>query len=171
MNLLGSLLGFTLVLGSLAVLFAILTLIFYICCMFILFNKAGENPVKALIPFYNTAILAKIAHVNPFIAFIIAILSTLIEYISLPVLIFKIISVGYIIFSIILTIKLAKLFNFPVSLALIITILLKPIIFYAMLAFGPFDYIGSKKKMSNANSAFILNGSNKNYEPQSDFFK
>lgn len=170
MNPLAGLLGFTLFAGTIALVISILVFIFNISCMLKIFNKAGENSLKALIPFYNTAILAKISHINPYVAFIITLLYAFKDYISSPIPL-AIILWSQLIFSIILTIKLAKIFSFPVSLAVIITAFFDPIIFYAILAFGPFTYMGSKKQTEKMNQAFNLNGANKDYEPQSDFFK
>lgn len=162
-------LGIGIFTGTVALIFSIFVSIFNIICMFKIFNKSGESSWKAIIPFYNQATLAKISDLSPYLGFFMAILYFCVEFVtssSLQV----IINLSYLIYSIILTVNLAKKFNFSAIIA-ILGMFFFPTIFYAILAFGPFTYIGSQKQMNKINHAFNLNGTNKEYEPQSDFFR
>lgn len=169
MNQIMNILGTTFLVGTLALIIKLFVSIFNVICIFKLFDKAGENYLKALIPFYNTATLAKITDLSPYMGFFMALIYFFTNFIESSSLI-SIINFAYLIFSITLTIKLAKKFNFSAIIAIVLTFL-SPTIFYAILAFGPFDYIGSKTKIDRANHAFKLNGNIQDYEPQSDFFK
>jgi len=162
-------LGIGIFTGTFALILSIFISIFNIICMFKIFDKSGESSWKAIIPFYNTATLAKISDLSPYLGFFMAILYSCADFItssSLQV----IINLSYLIFYIILTVNLAKKFNFSAIWA-ILGMFFFPTIFYAILAFGPFSYIGTKEQINKMNHAFNLNGNDKEYEPQSDFFK
>ena len=101
------------VVGTLGIFFLI-----YSICWFKIFNKAGEAGWKALIPFFNLFIFTKIAK-KP--------IWWLIIYLILPL--------GYIFSSL----QISKLFgkNITFSIGLIVL----PIIFYPILAFGKTNFI------------------------------
>lgn len=169
MNELLSLLGIGIFTGIFAIIFSIFVLLFKMICYFRIFGKAGENIWKSIIPLYNTATLAKISNLSPYLGFVMALLYLLANFISISLL-QLIIYLSYAIFSIILNIKLSKTFNLSIGFA--IGMILFPNIFYAILAFGPFEYIGSLDRKYRSDNAFNLNGNHvKDYEPKSDFFK
>lgn len=170
MNQLLSLLGIGLLSGMIAMIFSIFIFIFKLICQFKIFDKADQSAWKALIPLYNTATLAKISDLSPYLGFFMSLLYVCTNFIQLPPLLELIIYFSYIIFSIVLNIKLSKSFDLSIGFAIGMTIF--PTLFYAILAFGPFEYIGVYSKKYRSNNVFSLNGNNvTDYEPKSDFFK
>ena len=98
-----------------------LTILVYIVSMFIIFSKAGQAGWKAIVPFFNLFVFTKISG-KP--AWWIAI------YLIIPI--------GYIIASL----DLSKLFGKKIIFS--IGLILLPIIFYPLLAFGKAHYVKPK---------------------------
>lgn len=113
--------------------------IIQIISMWKIFTKAGEKGWKAIIPIYNLITLYKISGVSPWLV--------LLYFLSvIPV-------VGWLV-TFILTIyvysKLSKLFGKDIGYTLGL-IFLTPI-FFAMLAFGSAEYVGTNENADNTNN-------------------
>ncbi len=100
--------------------------------MWKVFTKAGEKGWKALIPFYNVAILYKVSGMSPYLVFI---------YIGLIIPIVNIIA-GIALAVITLYQKVNLMKGFKASTGLTVVMLIIPFIAYLILGFGKSEYIG-----------------------------
>lgn len=100
--------------------------------MWKVYTKAGEKGWKAIIPFYNIAILYKISGMSPYLVFI---------YIALFIPFLNIFAaIALSIFTIYQRINLMKAFK--ASTALTTAMILVPFITYLVLGFGKSEYVG-----------------------------
>lgn len=122
------------ILGMLGVILAIVVvlLVLQIVGMWKVFTKAGEKGWKAIIPFYNIAMLYKISGMSPYLVFVY--LGLLIPFINF------IVAAAIGVMSLYQVINLAKGFN--KSTGFTVAIIVVPFIAYLMLGFGDSKYIG-----------------------------
>ena len=124
--------------GILGVIIAIIAvlLVLQIIGMWKVFTKAGEKGWKAIIPFYNIAILYKISGMSPYLVFV---------YLGLLIPIVNFFVAGAIgVMSLYQVINLSKGFN--KSTGFTVAIILVPFIAYLMLGFGNSKYVGFANK-------------------------
>lgn len=121
-------------LGILGIIVAIMIvlLVLQIIGMWKVFTKAGEKGWKAIIPFYNMAILYKISGMSPYLVFVY--LGLLIPIVNF----FVAAAIGII--SLYQVINLSKGFN--KSTGFTVAIIVVPFIAYLMLGFGDSKYVG-----------------------------
>ena len=104
--------------------------------MWKVFTKAGEKGWKAIIPFYNIAILYKISGMSPYLVFV---------YLGLLIPIVNFFVAGVIgVMSLYQVINLSKGFN--KSTGFTVAIIVVPFIAYLMLGFGDSKYVGFDNK-------------------------
>ena len=123
------------ILGVIVAIIAVL-LVLQIIGMWKVFTKAGEKGWKAIIPFYNMAILYKISGMSPYLVF--AYLGLLIPIVNF----FVATAIGII--SLYQVINLSKGFN--KSTGFTVAIIVVPFIAYLMLGFGDSKYVGFDNK-------------------------
>lgn len=100
--------------------------------MWRVFTKAGEKGWKAIIPFYNIAILYKISGMSPYLVFV---------YIALFIPILNIFaSIAIAIFNLYQKINLMKAFK--ASTGMTVAMIMVSFITYLMLGFGNYEYFG-----------------------------
>ncbi len=128
--------GVTAILGIIAIIIIAL-LILQIIGMWKVFTKAGEKGWKAIIPFYNMAILYKISGMSPYLVFVY--LGLLVPFVNI------IVAAAIGVMSLYQVINLSKAFN--KSTGFTVAIILVPFIAYLMLGFGKSEYIGFDKKV------------------------
>ena len=124
--------------GILGVIIAIIAvlLVLQIIGMWKVFTKAGEKGWKAIIPFYNIAILYKISGMSPYLVFV---------YLGLLIPIVNFFVAGAIgVMSLYQVINLSKGFN--KSTGFTVAIIVVPFIAYLMLGFGDSKYVGFANK-------------------------
>ena len=129
---------FIFILGILGIVAIIMTivLVLQIIGMWKVFTKAGEKGWKAIIPFYNIAILYKISGMSPYLVFV---------YLGLLIPIVNFFVAGVIgVMSLYQVINLSKGFN--KSTGFTVAIILVPFIAYLMLGFGNSKYVGFANK-------------------------
>ena len=126
---LGAFLGIILVIG-------LVVAIIQLAGMWKVFTKAGEKGWKAIIPFYNMAILYKISGMSPYLVFVY--LGLLIPIVNF----FVAAAIGII--SLYQVINLSKGFN--KSTGFTVAIIVVPFIAYLMLGFGDSKYVGFDNK-------------------------
>lgn len=113
-------------------LIAIPLIVFTIVCLWKVFEKAGVEGWKAIIPFYNSWILAEIAGKPGWWGIVgVAGFIPVIGWIA---------SIAAFVLGIIISIELAKSFGKDTAFAILLIFL--PFIGYAMLGFGDAKYIG-----------------------------
>lgn len=112
-------------------------LILQIIGMWKVFQKAGEKGWKAIIPFYNIAILYRISGMSPYLVFVY--LGLLIPFVNI------IVAATIGVMSLYQVINLSKAFN--KSTGFTVAIILVPFIGYLMLGFGKSEYIGFGEKV------------------------
>ena len=118
-------------------------------------NEKGKQPGwAAIVPIYNQYILCKIVGVNPW-WIVIVLCSSVIA--GIPVIGPLVSAAASIYFLILLNVSLARSFGKEDSFA--IGLILLPIVFYPMIAFGKNEYVGAKpmndivfKKISSTNN-------------------
>lgn len=128
--------GVTAILGIIAIIIIAL-LVLQIIGMWKVFQKAGEKGWKAIIPFYNMAILYKISGMSPYLVFVY--LGLLIPFVN----IIAIAAIGVMLLY--QVINLSKAFN--KSTGFTVAIILVPFVAYLMLGFGKSEYIGFGEKV------------------------
>lgn len=106
---------------------SLLIAVFFIACMWVIFEKANVEGWKAIIPFYNTYCLYKITWGNGwiFLSLIVPIVNAIVGIITIY--------------------KLAKVFG--KGIGYFFGLLLLGIVFYPLLAFSDAEYIGPNKKV------------------------
>ena len=120
-------------LGILGIIVAIMIvlLVLQIIGMWKVFTKAGEKGWKAIIPFYNMAILYKISGMSPYLVFVyLGLLIPIVNFIVIA-------AIGII--SLYQVINLSKGFNKSTGFTV-------AIIVYLMLGFGDSKYVGFDNK-------------------------
>ena len=129
---------FIFILGILVIVAIIMAivLVLQIIGMWKVFTKAGEKGWKAIIPFYNMAILYKISGMSPYLVFVY--LGLLIPIVNF----FVAAAIGII--SLYQVINLSKGFN--KSTGFTVAIIVVPFIAYLMLGFGDSKYVGFDNK-------------------------
>lgn len=129
MTLLGAMLG-----GFLGIIIAIGIAIFVlkIVANWKLFTKAGEKGWKAIIPFYNTAILYKISGMSPWL--VLLYLGMFIPVINVFV------CIAFVVLNLYQPINLAK--GFKKSTGFTVGMILLPFIFNLILGLGKSEYVG-----------------------------
>lgn len=128
--------GVTAILGIIAIIIIAL-LILQIIGMWKVFTKAGEKGWKAIIPFYNMAILYKISGMSPYLVFVY--LGLLVPFVNI------IVAAAIGVMSLYQVINLSKAFN--KSTGFTVAIILVPFVAYLMLGFGKSEYIGFSEKV------------------------
>lgn len=126
-------------LASLISTYSLIILAFYvliIVAQWKIFNKAGQEGWKALIPIYNVVVLYKIIGLSPWLL--------LLYLLSVVPVVGWIISIAL---SIVSTVKLAKAFN--QSTAFIFGLLFLSPIFQMILGFGKAEYVGPENNTTN----------------------
>ena len=127
------LLGFTIVM----IIFVILIAIFMVIVKWFLFKKGNKPEWAAIIPIYSDYVLCKMIGVNPwwilivFLSSLLSIIPFIGSLLTLAVSIYYMILVG---------VSLARSFGKEDSFA--VGLILLPIVFQPMLAFGKAEYIG-----------------------------
>ena len=131
---LASLAGF---LGTILLVAFVITVL-QIIGMWKTFTKAGEKGWKAIIPFYNVAILYKISGMSPYLVLV---------YVGLFIPVVNIFaSIAIAIFDLYQRINLMKAFK--ASTGLTVAMLMVPFITYLILGFGKSEYVGLDEKKS-----------------------
>lgn len=111
---------------------AIAIAVVQIIAMWKVFTKAGEQGWKAIIPFYNIAILYKISGMSPWLVLL---------YIGLLIPIINIfVTIAIAVMSLYQIINLAKAFN--KSTGFTVGLIMVPFVFYLILGFGDSKYAG-----------------------------
>jgi CDP-diglyceride synthetase len=128
--------GVTAILGIIAIIIIAL-LVLQIIGMWKVFQKAGEKGWKAIIPFYNMAILYKISGMSPYLVFVY--LGLLVPFVNI------IVAAAIGVMSLYQVINLSKAFN--KSTGFTVAIILVPFVAYLMLGFGKSEYIGFGEKV------------------------
>lgn len=105
-----------------------------------IFKKAGENPIFAWVPLLNKATLLKISGMNPW-WIIVIILSMISIYIGIIPIVLILEIINLIVFEIILKVKLSNKFRMKPAFA--VGLMICPIIFYGILAYGNARYISN----------------------------
>lgn len=137
--------------------------------LFKFFNKSGQEEWKAIVPIVNKVTLLEVANMSPIWA-IISVFILLSNFINLGIIGYIFAIAEIVVFGVIINIKIAKQYNLSVLFA--IGMIFFPYIFYAIIAWGPFTYTGTKKQKNRINNAFSLKGNaNDDYIPKSDFFR
>lgn len=134
-------LGVLLILLIVNLILAVLVLI----CHWILFTKAGQPGWATLIPFYSLVVLLKIVgRPASWIAWYFQVIPFIILYIFYPsfltALVFFLSAVAGLVFAIVVTNGVSK--SFGKSEGFTVGLILLPVVFYPILAFGPSKYIG-----------------------------
>lgn len=164
-----SLIGILAVSEIMAIIIQLMLTLFEIYLIIRIFDKAKQPLWTAIIPIINRATLLKIANMSPWWA-IISIFSIICNLIEIPLLALVVSLLELVIFGIVMNIKLAKVFDFSIGFA--IGMMFFPWIFYAIIAFGSSQYIGTKTQRKAVDDIFKLNGKkNSDYVPKSDFFR
>lgn len=97
-----------------------------------LFTKAGEKGWKAIIPFYNTAILYKISGMSPWLVLL---------YIGLFIPVINVfVSIAFVVLNLYQPINLSK--GFKKSTGFTVGMILLPFIFNLILGLGKSEYVG-----------------------------
>lgn len=123
-ELVGSVVGF----GTGVLVFCLAIAVFFIAVYWRIFEKAGQPGWAALIPIYNTIVMLKVAKLSPWLIFVF--LLGLIPVVG---------AIIVCIFSLIIAIKLGTAFGR--SGGFIVGLILLPIIFMPILAFGDSRWI------------------------------
>ena len=111
---------------------AIAIAVVHIIAMWKVFTKAGEKGWKAIIPFYNIAILYKISGMSPWLVLL---------YIGLFIPVVNIfVAIAIAVMSLYQPINLAKAFN--KSTGFTVGLIMVPFVFYLILGFGDSKYAG-----------------------------
>lgn len=153
--------GLGVLVGGLMAFFAIFMIIglaiaiFMIISMWKIFEKAEKPGWAALIPFYNTYILCEMTGVNPWWILIVA-LSPILGVI--PVIGSLASAAASIYFAILSSVSLARAFKKEDGFA--VGLILLPIVFYPILAFGKENKYVGKNPMND----IIFDNINKNNE-------
>lgn len=121
--------------------FAIIVIaILQIVGMWKVYTKAGEKGWKAIIPFYNIAILYKISGMSPYLVFV---------YIGLLIPVINIFaSIALAIISLYQRVNLMKAFK--ASTGLTVAMLMVPFVTYLILGFGKSEYFGFDEEKTNS---------------------
>lgn len=132
-----------LIVWSVILVISLITVIVDTVAFWRIFVKAGEDGWKALIPFYNVYTSFKIAGMPDLFKVYIAftVLSSIAVQLSLPFLIYSIISLLSLALSILSNYRLSKSFGCGVGMT--VGLMLAPPVFACMLAFGKYEYIGA----------------------------
>ena len=121
---------------GLVILVASIITIMQIIGMWKVFTKAGEKGWKAIIPFYNIAMLYKISGMSPYLVFV---------YIGLFIPIVNIVaSTALAIITLYQKVNLMKAFR--ASTGLTVAMLMVPFVTYLILGFGKSEYFGFDEK-------------------------
>ena len=119
---------------------AIAIAVVQIIAMWKVFTKAGEQGWKAIIPFYNIAILYKISGMSPWLVLL---------YIGLLIPIINIfVTIAIAVMSLYQVINLAKAFN--KSTGFTVGLILIPFVFYLILGVGKSEYIGFPEEVTSS---------------------
>lgn len=118
------------------ILIASIIAIIQIIGMWKVFTKAGEKGWKAIIPFYNLAILYKISGMSPYLVFI---------YIGLFIPVINIFA-SFALAIITLYQKVNLMKAFKASTGLTVAMLMVPFVTYLILGFGNSEYFGFDEK-------------------------
>lgn len=117
---------------GLFIVIAIAIVVLQIVANWKIFTKAGEKGWKAIIPFYNTAILYKISGMSPWLALL---------YIGLFIPVINVfVCIAFAVLNLYQPINLAK--GFKKSTGFTVGMIMLPFIFDLILAFGKSEYIG-----------------------------
>ena len=111
---------------------AVVIIVLQIVGMWKVFTKAGEKGWKAIIPFYNLAILYKISGMSPYLVFLY--LGFLIPIVNIFV------AIAFSVIDLYQKINLMKGFN--KSTGFTVAMIIVPFITYLVLGFGESKYVG-----------------------------
>ncbi|OHA88285.1 MAG: hypothetical protein A2653_00830 [Candidatus Zambryskibacteria bacterium RIFCSPHIGHO2_01_FULL_43_25] len=123
--------------GFFIALLGLAVVILYIIGLMRIYRKANKPQWAAIIPIYNTFVLLQIIRA-PIWWMIIFLLPLLQLFVTLPSIITAVINIIAIIFGIVITYKLAKVFGKGIGFT--IGLILLPPIFYMILGFGKSTY-------------------------------
>lgn len=141
------------ILGFLGIFFLIIiaVAVLMIIAQFKVFKKGGEEGWKAIIPIYNQYTLCQIVGLNPNWIWIILVLGLL----SAVPLVGLVSTVASIYFTVLLNVSVARSFGKDTGFA--IGLILVPVIFWPILAFGSSEFVGQ-----NPMDDFVMSKINKN---------
>lgn len=123
------------IIGLIILVVSIITII-QIIGMWKVFTKAGEKGWKAIIPFYNIAILYKISGMSPYLVFVyIGLFIPIVNFVA---------SIALAIITLYQKVNLMKAFK--ASTGLTVAMLMIPFVTYLILGFGKSEYFGFDEK-------------------------
>lgn len=119
--------------------FSLLISVFIIVCMWKIFTKAGEEGWKAIIPFYNSWILAKMVANNNVLVFLL----TMGSFLSIIPVLGWILSIAGLVGAVMMDLGLAKVFGKDTLFGVLLIFF--PYVMIPILAFGSATYDPSRK--------------------------
>lgn len=153
----GTLVGFLLASAAVFAIIGLVIAILMIVAMWKILEKGEQPGWASLVPIYREYVLCKMIGINPW-WILVCFLSGLVSFIPL----INLISIAAgIYFTVLLNVSLARAFGKEDTFA--IGLIIFPVIFYPILAFGKNDYIGAKPMndvIFKKGEEFVNNSSN-----------